>query len=385
MTNFKLSYVHSRAMCKDGRSAIRIRVKEGSSQKTFCTGIYLKPEQWDNKISKVVEHPNQELFNLKLDKLRINLQTYILQEELKNKKMTLEQVVVFFKGAENYCFADFIAEELEKDNRISKPTKYHHKTTLKYLKEYAPKTKFKDIDFSFIDGFDNFLYGKKQAVNTIYEHHKRIKKFINLAIRKNLIEYKDNPYTYFKPKQTPTDRISLSEREVQALASLDLSKKGKLLNLVRDAFLFQCYTGLRFSDVSNLEAHNFRQTENGLELYKLMQKTAKHVFLPLSHLFNGEGEQLIKPYLERFRKSKNKHILQLPCNQVANRLLKKLAELAHTRPITSHIGRHTFVTNATALYGIEIAQELAGHSKIQTTLKYFHNNKQLLIKKLKSA
>lgn len=385
MTHLRLSYVHSRAMRKDGRAAVRMRVQEGNSQKTFCTGVYLKPEEWDEDLHKVKQHPNQELFNLKLDKLRINLQTYILQEELKDKKMTLEQVTVFFKGAESYSFAAFIEDELETDNRISKPTKYHHKTTLKYLKEYAPKARFRDIDFSFVDGFDNFLYGKKQAVNTVYEHHKRIKKFINLAIRKQLIEYKDNPYIYFKPKQVPTNRIALSDLEVQGLAALDLSKETKKVQLVRDAFLFQCYTGLRFSDVSSLDAHNFRRTENGLELYKLMQKTVKHVFLPLSHLFNGEGEELIKPYLAKFRKSKDKNILQLPCNQVTNRMLKKLAELAHTRPITSHIGRHTFVTNVTALYGIEIAQELAGHSKIQTTLKYFHKNKKLLIKKLKSA
>lgn len=387
MVSFSLFFASTDTRRRDGSVPIRIRarISPGRKQKLFSTGIYITPEQWDITTHKVIEHPNDRLLNLKLQKVLTDLECYILQLELKNVKVTLDQIAIFFKGNAASSFIAFMAEELEKDNRIAKATKYHHQTTLRYLKEFDKSVTFDEFNYDFVDRFDNFLYGKELAQNTVYEHHKRLKKFINLAIRKRLIEHTDNPYLYFKPKQKDTHRIALSKVEIAALTNLDIAHLSNAFNQVRDAFLFQCYTGLRFSDVGSLELHNFRRTENGLELYKLMQKTDKPVFLPLSHLFNGEGEQIIKPYLEKLKNSKQKYIFQLPCNQVTNKNLKRLAEMAHARPITSHIGRHTFVTNATTRYGIEIAQELAGHSKIQTTLKYFHNNKELLIKRLNKA
>jgi len=82
----------------------------------------------------------------------------------------------------------------------------------------------------------------------VYTHHKQVKKYIHLAIKKDLLEPNKNPYLKFQVKTAPTERIVLSQEEVAKIEAMNFTRDNVHLDLVRDMFLFSSYTGLRFSD-----------------------------------------------------------------------------------------------------------------------------------------
>ena len=114
------------------------------------------------------------------------------------------------------------------------------------------------------------------------------------------------------------------------------------LDLVRDIFLFQCFTGLAFIDVSELKAeHLVSDNQGNLWIRKARQKTKVMcniplLDIPLAILEKYEGHPLAK---------KKGTLLPVPCNQKLNSYLKEIADLCGIKKnLTTHTGRHTFST-----------------------------------------
>lgn len=142
-------------------------------------------------------------------------------------------------------------------------------------------------------------------------------------------------------------------------------------NVLRDAFLLACYTGLRYSDIISLRKEHVGEDWTT----KKMVKTGYIVEIPYLEIFNGGAARLIDKYADIGKLTK-----EIGCNAEVNKTLKQIFErLDVDKKLTFHSSRHTFATLlAQAGLDINIIQRLLGHQKITTTQIYSETDKRTI-------
>lgn len=222
---------------------------------------------------------------------------------------------------------------------------------------------------------------RKLAPNSLVTAMKDLKSFlrwlrdersvvVGIEIRKLVIKAFDTPKLYL----TTTDMEQLASAMLPA-------------NLVatRDIFLFCCYTGLRYSDVSALHRGHLHEWDGGRLLRLMMSKTRAGVSIYLTVAASA--------ILDKYNDPERLKLLPVHPNQVMNKYLKRVAKLAgltgaadlvstegggivraavpKCELVTMHTARHTFATQS-LLRGmpVEVLQKVLGHKKVQTTLIY---------------
>ena len=142
------------------------------------------------------------------------------------------------------------------------------------------------------------------------------------------------------------------------------------LELVRDIFLFQCWTGLAFIDVSELKPeHLVTDNEGNIWIRKARQKTKimcniPLLDIPLAILDKYKGYPLCE---------KKGTLLPVPCNQKANSYLKEIADFCGIKKnLTTHTGRHTFSTVVTLANNVSLenVSKMLGHTNTKMTQRY---------------
>jgi len=137
--------------------------------------------------------------------------------------------------------------------------------------------------------------------------------------------------------------------------------------LVRDIFIFSCFTGLAYIDVYNLTEKNIRTSFDGrLWIMTKRQKT------------NVQSNILLldvpKMVLNKYKgASPNDKLLPILSNQKMNAYLKEVGDLCEVdKELTFHLARHTFATTVTLAKGvpIETVSKMLGHTNIKTTQIY---------------
>ena len=161
---------------------------------------------------------------------------------------------------------------------------------------------------------------------------------------------------------------------VQVTASVDSAEL--------DAFLFCCYSGLRYSDFVRLTAQNLITVDGCQWLSFRSQKTGVKISLPLYLLFHGKALTILDRY-----KSDLKSFFSLPLNSTVNRELKRIKVLAKlNKHFSFHTARHTHAT--LLIYnGVQITtvQKLLGHRSVKTTEIYSEIFSGTIIKDLKQC
>ncbi|MBL4649880.1 MAG: site-specific integrase [Aureispira sp.] len=378
MIQFVITFNDKNRLKKDGTASIAIRAYENRKRKYIPTGLYIKPSQWSKKYNKVIDHPNELQYNAEIRRQLDGVEAYVLERIKRQGSITLDQLEDYFKYGDIESFTDFWIYELEADKKLEKRTKKNHKTALNYFLEFQKEVQFSELTYNLIYDFDSFLYGKGLHINTVYTHHKQVKKYINLAIRKDLLEPNKNPYLKFQVKTAPTERIVLSQEELAKIEDMNFTRDNVHLDLVRDMFLFSCYTGLRFSDTCALSYEDIDQDKEGMVLNIVAKKTTKQMLLPLYKLYERKPEAIIQKYRAEVMYERGL-IFHEYSNQYFNRALKQLAKMAGIqKPVTSHVARHTFATHLASKVPIHILKAILQHSKIETTMVYLHLSSKLV-------
>ena len=179
-----------------------------------------------------------------------------------------------------------------------------------------------------------------------------ISHIVRQAVNEGLI---DDPLRGVKrPKNVEVIRSYLTIDEVEKLSRVGWPSGEEL----KRAFLFSCFTGLRFSDITKLRWEMI--TKDGIEYRQ--KKTGSVEYLPLSEtarkLLGKEHEEGV--------------VFRMPCSSVANKRLKKVAEKAGIKKhISFHTARHTFATMSLTV-GVDLytVSKLLGHKDISTTQIY---------------
>ena len=206
-----------------------------------------------------------------------------------------------------------------------------------------------EVDHKFITGFDHYLKSQKDcAHNTALKYIVNFKKIIRIAYANQWIN--KDPFFHWKSTWKSAEREYLTDLELQKMveAKFDLPR----LDLVRDIFLFCCYTGLAFADVKKLSEDDIVLGMNGKKWIKTKrQKTKSLSSIPLLDVPSA----IIEKYKDHPQVKIKNTILPVLTNQKSNAYLKEIADVCGIKKnLTTHLARHTFATTVTLSKGVPI-------------------------------
>ena len=345
----------------------------------FKTNIYLKPEHWDKQTSQVCNHPQANDLNTMLFEFVLHLQAIELSFWKRGIPVTLSLLKDAIKKDKpvNVTFPVFAKIYVQESDR-KRSTKENLLTTITVLQEFRPGLDFKDITYTFLKDFEVHLKEKGNSVNTVAKHMRQLRTLVNEAINQGYIPSDAYPFRKYKIKQEKGRKEFLTPDELKRLENLDVDKK---LRHVLDAFLFCCYTGLRYSDFCQLTPENIIRVNGKRWLYFKSVKTDVEIRLPLHLLFEGKALAVLERYdiVTDFAK--------IGPNSEANKYLAQLAAFARIRKhITYHTARHTCAT-LLVHQGVPITtvQKLLGHTSVRTTEVYSEVLSNTIIRDLKAV
>ncbi|MBL7909917.1 MAG: site-specific integrase [Bacteroidia bacterium] len=367
-----------------------IKPKYWNTEEQVVRKSYKGYDELNNSLKKKAEDYLKAYRILKSLNAKINFLT------LKTKVDDLNETV----NKENKSFLGFIEDFIEaSEMKVKYGTIKSYKTTqavlLRFQQSQNRRLEFNSIDLNFYDDFITFLAKKlNYSANTIGKNIKNLKVFMNEATERNLNNNMDYLKKGFKVSREDIDNIYLSDEEIMKIYNLDLSDNERMAQ-VRDLFIVGCYTGLRFSDFSQIKKENIR---NGLFTLRT-EKTNELVSVPVHPLI----EQIMQKY-------KGKYSNSLPPsfpNQVMNAYLKDIGERAEFfesvtikktkggkknetsylkyQLITTHTARRSFATNLFLQEFPAISiMKITGHRSEKNFLNYIkmtpHQNAEKLRK-----
>ncbi len=242
------------------------------------------------------------------------------------------------------------------------------------------KNKFKlsdiylvQINYKFITYFEYFLrnyqpldHQKPIGNNGVMKHWERFRKMINLGFRLGWIT--QNPFDSYKLSFLKVDRGFLTEKELNAIENKKL--KVERLQIVRDVFIFSCYTDLSYIDAINLRTDEINLGIDGQYwIFSRRQKTDTKLRIPLL----PKALEIFKRYRKLPKSASKDKVFPLISNQKLNSYLKEIADLCEiNKNLIFHLARHTFATTVTLSNGvpIETVSQVLGHKSISTTQIY---------------
>ena len=198
------------------------------------------------------------------------------------------------------------------------------------------------------------------------KHIKRLRRMVTLAHRLGWIQ--KDPFANYKIHIEKKEREFLSSYELKSIE--DLNSKVERLSIVKDIFIFSCYTGISYIDIINLKPSNIGIGIDG-EYWIMGEriKTGTSFKIPLL----PKALEIIRKYEEHPRTVMQNTLLPKLSNQKLNSYLKEIADLCSIQKnLTFHMARHTFATTVTLSNGvpIETDSKLLGHTKLSTTQIY---------------
>jgi len=397
---FSLVFNRKNRLNQDGNGLIQIRAYLKGKNKFFSTDVYVEPHQWDKRQLKIKKHPNQYPLNKKVSELLEELEQYEMKLAARqNGFVDLDQLENYQSENKYKSFTQFFMIEKYKE-QVSSGTRKSYITTFRKLKQFKKCIYFEELNFELIRKYDTFLRESGYKQNTIAKHHKIVKKFINLAIKMNFMDYGSNPFQKFQIRKETTERVFLTESEIEIISGLKFDSEDSDLEPIRDMFLFSCYTGLRYSDVSRLCLKHLTKNPKGYILRMMAKKTGKKIELPLYTLFKtkdmvqSKPERIIERQIEYYELTlgKNATFNEFPIfgdysDQYVNRSLKKIGKMAglEYKQISTHIARHSFGTAMAVKVKLPILQKLMQHSNLRETQIYLHMSGRIIENELEKV
>ncbi|RKS55870.1 site-specific recombinase XerD [Gillisia mitskevichiae] len=365
---------------KRGTTPIRCRITIAKTRKEFSTSIFINPEYWDKDKQKVLdETENHKTVNSQLSLIKQKLGQAFLMLQIQDKPFDVEDVYRIYCGEDTKKEMGVIAVYVEHNNYYKKlvgkdlkkvswqkfeNTKGHLQTFIK-LKYKQRDIKLNKLKFQFIKDFEYYLRTEKEMQqSTINKTIQRFKKLIYFAIAQ---EYLDrNPFLMHKPKAVKTEVVYLTQTELSHLQNKGMDNKR--LEEVRDCFIFCCYTGLAFKEMSNLRDEHIVKGKNKKNWIRLKrQKTNKTISVPLLPM----AQKILDKYNDQLTTGK---VLPSKTNAHFNAYLKEIAGLCEFKiNLTHHIARKTFATTVLLLNDVpmEVVSKLLGHSRIGITQAHY--------------
>lgn len=385
-------YLDSNKKNKNKKRTIYCYVREGREKPLiFNTREKVNPINW-NKLTKRAITAGKGKFdgakelNLFLDSFENNIKKAI--REIRSDNVTIEFEEIKRKLVEKFSnkstanifnALDLFIKVRENDLTAGTLTKFTNikKHLIEFQNKNYTKLSFGAIDLSFYDAFVNFLiYDKKLNSNSAYKNIALLKTFLAWSYDRGLNKY--DYFRKFKKKEFSVDIVTLTEKELKKLETLDLSDNLRL-DKTRDLFLFACYTGARFSDIFNISRADIKdnvwylrqvKTKNVTEIPLIDEainilKKYEHFEKPLPVITNQKLNQYLKELGKEAKLFDKVRITEQKGNQTFEKEYQKY-EL-----ITTHTARRTFITlSLTKGMNSQIVMSITGHKSYNSFKKY---------------
>lgn len=214
-------------------------------------------------------------------------------------------------------------------------------TTLLYLKQFLKQRYRKDdiplpeINQVFVRDFEFFLKTEKSCQNnSALKHIKNFRKVIRIAIGNDWI--KRDPFfgLRFKAEEVNVDFLSNDELKRIRQKKITIPR----LERIRDIFVFCCFTGLAFVDVSQLTAEDLiKDAQGNMWIRKMRQKTKEMCNIPLL----SAAKEILEKYKDFASTNANGLLLPVSSNQKTNAYLKEIADICGIKKkLTTHVAKH---------------------------------------------
>jgi len=267
------------------------------------------------------------------------------------------------KDDSKVLFSEYFAKFLDRKKNITEGSKSLYKYVLKFVLKFRGEVKLKDIDEKYCNAFFSYLRGAMQPT-TAKAYANLFNSILNFAYKDGLIQY--NPIS--KIDKSERIKAETPERDFLTIEELkrfiEVKTRSKLDT--KNAFLFSCFTGLRWSDVKKMVWSDIITDENGAVRIKGKTKKTKTLF------YNSIPVEAVKCLPERGNKAETDAVFNLTSNFSINYSVKIMAKKAGiNKNVSFHTARHTFatmlLTRGADLYTVS---KLLGHSNLATTEIY---------------
>ena len=374
-------YAKSTKSNSAGQFPIYVRLTVNGKRLEFSTKKFVEPSKWSSEMTKMKGQSEEaRSFNEYLDLMKSKVFDIQMGLIHRNEEITIEVFKNILNGTkERQRLLIPIFEE--HNNKIKEligieyaPGTYErYKTSLKHTKDFLNwKYSISDIDitkidYAFITDYEFYLRSvRKCANNTAVKYIKNFNKIIKICLANDWLD--KNPFANYKSKVKEVERVYLSEDEIQNIINKDF--KIERLTLVRDIFLFSCFTGLAYIDVKNLtKSHISLGIDGDKWIFTHRQKTETASKIPILSV----TQMIIDKYADHPQSVNEDKLLPILSNQKMNAYLKEIATVCEIeKELTFHIARHTFATTVTLTNGvpIESVSKMLGHKNLRTTQHY---------------
>lgn len=330
-------YLRSNYVNKEGNTSVMARIYLNSERLSIgSTGISVNAKLWDKEKERLKGRSTEALStNLQLDNIQNGLLNIFRRLEFSDE-LSLERIKSEYLGKKEdvetfmTLFEKYNNDVRQQVGYTKTPaTLQKYEVCRKHFQAFL-KTKYRRSDLKIaeltvlvIHDFELYLRtAGKQKQNTANKTLKTLKTIVLFGKSIGVINH--DPFRNHQFTSTPVDRGFLSEEEVMDIATKDLSDIPRL-ELVRDIFVFSCFTGLAYIDVANLKPEHIVTLDGKEWIMTRRQKTKveSNVLLlevPKSIIAKYEGQT-----------AREDMLFPILSNQKMNSYLKEIAEICVVR------------------------------------------------------
>ena len=360
---------------------IRTRTLKTGSRSIYLD-FYEKGKRWNEYLNLFLVPDDAP------DAKRLNEAVMAKANEIKSKRMLGigEEETKTDDGKQSELpkriFADWLdsyIEGIRRNPSYSPATYRNYRSTVNIIKEYLrhrrrPRFLMSKIDKKFIIGLLDFLKNtyrntkspdnpKEMSLHTLHLHQNTLVRILNAAVKEGVMNR--NPFyalgRHERIAKPQSEREFLTKEELLALMEAPTTNE-----TTKRAFLFCCFTGLRYGDVSRMTWRNIKQVDSGLVVsIQAMQKTGKQVTIPLN-------KSALKWLPDRNGCKPGQKVFDMTCLSACDRCLKKMAaDAGIEKNVSFHTARHSMATMSLAAGGdLYTVGKLLGHTSINSTQVY---------------
>ncbi len=384
-----LFFIKKNEAKQNGYCTIMVRITIDGEYLQFSTKQEILPYLWNQKSGSASGRTiAARQVNDHLTTIRLDLHNHYRKLSDKYGKVFPLMVKNAYLTPGDYYMLGYQFEEQLKHlksrigKNLTKETYYRYELTWRRLQNFI-KEKYNSsdipldkINLRFLEKFYLYLREKHDCANDTAQKFMQKLEAVLIYVEKIRV-IPSNPflfYTYQFDKKKP---VYLTKQEIDRIWKKQF--KTPRLTLVKDLFIFSCYTGLSFAEICNLRKDNIQKMNDGSSwIFIKRKKTDVMSYIPLLPI----PIQLIGKY----KNAKNEDLVfNTYTNQKTNEYLKEIAEVCGIRKnLIFHVARHSFATLALS-YGVSIESisGMLGHTNITTTQIYAQITKQKIGEEMK--
>jgi site-specific recombinase XerD len=378
-----LFYIRKDKVNEKGQAPIHLRITVDGQRSTVTTNRSVEEAKWNAKAGKAKGNTKDiKELNLYLETMKGSILSH--QRDLldRGKVITAEALRNSFLGLNDHKHTlievfqyhnEQMKQKVGKDFAAATVTRYD--TTLEHVKKFMA-TKYHrsdmhlgELDYKFITDFEHYLKTKEEGKcnhNSTLKYIRNFRKIINIAVANDWLN--KDPFMKYRSKLEDSKRTYLTAEELHEIETKEITIER--VDMVRDMFVFSCYTGLAYADVEKLTPTDISKGIDGQQwLFTSRTKTENKSNVPLL----PPAIAILKKYEANKECIYTGKLLPVKSNQKMNAYLKEVATLCKIKkPLTFHVARHTFATTVTLTNGvpIESVSTMLGHKSIRTTQIY---------------